>query len=319
MKRGWLAPVCLSVCLCVLPGMTRADSIFEAVQRRAWQPVPGKPVPPMQPVAVDWRKRKLATLELGAPLLAMNALDLNGDGRAELLLLTAEALFAVDIQRPAASVVLARVTLPGKVPIGRPRDVIGTMTTDAGIRVRSSMRDRGGRWHFESGKFIEVAPVAGYPLCGDATVEAVKGRNFFDAGSVQWGLEISRELPKQFYSASCALEGAAAVNLDRLLSIRGAGTSIEYSGVGSVFLLADINQDGVSEVVTTAATPPGESDLVSVFSRAGEKNERIVYEPFQGGVAALCAGDIDGDQQLEVVAAVRGTSPGHIDLWGLNQ
>ena len=55
-----------------------------------------RPAPPV-PLAIRWRPQKLGSLDLGAPVVAVAAADLDGDGKAELYLVTSREVTAVAI------------------------------------------------------------------------------------------------------------------------------------------------------------------------------------------------------------------------------
>src|SRR5688572_22723010 len=64
-----------------------------AVERAVVERAPRPPVP----VKVTWRQRRIGALDLGAALLAMTAADLDRDGRAELVALTAREVVVLAV------------------------------------------------------------------------------------------------------------------------------------------------------------------------------------------------------------------------------
>jgi len=136
-------------------------------------------------VPIKWKARRVASLDLGAALLAMAAGDLDGDGRAEVVALTERHLVVL---RPAGKNLaeVARLALPGEPASIRPRDPVGTVVVveaAAGrpgqILARASSVGRGARYRFDGKQIGEVGPLPGFPLCADDTGELAPGRNYF--------------------------------------------------------------------------------------------------------------------------------------------
>jgi hypothetical protein len=308
------------------------------------------------PVEVHWHKRKLVSLELASPLLAVQAADLDGDGQAEFILLTTSEVVVAAPRTGKRYEVIAQMTLPGVTPSLRPRDPVGALLWNGGsdgggegavevgqageLRARTSEQAEGVVLAWKAGTWVERGRFAGFPLCGRATVELVAGRNYFDGGSVRWNGVRQRDLPVRFYSAICrsglrdadgfSIEAFASVNGDRDLAVScvrrdgsacrgGSGGERSYGGVGYALEVADIDNDGSPEVISSRGQAPGDSDQVTVYSHRGRETKTPLRENFQGGVVALTSGDIDGDGALEVVAAVRLLGSNRVDLWVLNQ
>jgi hypothetical protein len=301
------------------------------------------PRPPL-PVRVSWRERRLGSIDLGAPLLAVTAADLDRDGRAELAALTTRELVVLSV-RERALVERARVGLGGEPAPLRPRDPIGVLAVDeapggeAVLVARSSERADAVRVAWRRGQLVALDRRAGFPLCG-GSAELVAGRNYFAAAAVQAvGEPLLARLPAEFFSAVCrdrlvdARGGRIAVvgvvDLDRVLHVRcrGAGSAEcsaatvrarDYDGVGVAAEIADIDNDGVPEVLTTRGGAPGDRDRVSVFSAVGGKVEKVYSKDFHAGVVGVGAGDLDGDGDRDVIVAVRFAGSTHVSFWTLN-
>src|SRR5687767_4228866 len=86
------------------------------------------PRPPV-PVAVNWRERRLASIDLGAPLLSVVAADLDRDGRAEVAALTTREIVVLSV-RGKTLVEKGRAALGGELAAVRPRDPVGAMTVE---------------------------------------------------------------------------------------------------------------------------------------------------------------------------------------------
>jgi hypothetical protein len=323
------------------PGLATAlravlQAIDVAITERARRP----PVP----VAVTWRERRIASVDLGAPLLAVVAVDLERDGRVELAVLTTRE---VVLLAPSGKAMreLGRAALPGEPAAIRPRDPVGTLAIDARaadveILARSSERAEGVALAWREGGLRESRRVPGYPLCPELRADLAPGRNYFEAGTVRWdqGAMAAFEAPASFFSAICradlrdaagrAMWVTAVVDSERVARLRcvaaqgecpaGPVGDGEYAGVGTAIEVADIDNDGVPEVLTTRGGAPGERDRVSVYSRRGDRTDRIYAKEFRAGVVGLVAGDLDGDGDRDVLVALRFTGSHQVSFWTLN-
>jgi hypothetical protein len=298
------------------------------------------PVPPT-PIEVSFKTRKLGTLSIGSEVLAVESLDVDGDHRDELIVLTEEAVLVVS---PADAMKVTQTAPLPEQPAGiRPRDPVGSLVVRESasgptLVARSSAREVGASYSLVDGALIPGAEIAGYPLCAAGSMELATGRDYYVASGVEWPDESSRpRFPAEFYAAHChpftdsagyRAEALAVVSVDRVLSVscrrlrdgtecsHGPASGRDYEGSGVAHLVVDLDRDGVAEVVTTQGGPPGQADRVSVFSH--KRKGRLYSRGFSAGVVALTAADLQGQGALSLVAAVRQLGTGQVTFWRLN-
>jgi hypothetical protein len=301
------------------------------------------PRPPV-PVAVTWRERRIASVDLGAPLLALVAVDIERDGRAELAALTTDS---VVLLAPAGKAMkeLGRAALPGEPAAIRPRDPVGALAVDARagrveLLARSSELAEGVALIWRDGALREDRRVAGFPLCAGMQAELAPGRNYFEGATVRWEEAAPGrfEPPAAFFSAVCRddltdptgrpLSVTAVIDTERVAHLfcraargecpEGPAQAGDHAGVGVALEVADIDNDGTPELLTTRGGAPGDRDRVSVFARQGGRITRIFTREFHAGIVGLVAGDLDGDGDRDVLVAVRFVGSRHVSFWTLN-
>jgi hypothetical protein len=93
----------------------------------------------------------------------------------------------------------------------------------------------------------------------------------------------------------------ATVDAEGALRVRSEQGSwlLPKSGLAVVF--ADLNDDGVAELIRTAASWPGERDRLYVHSLSQTGSAPILWEHPVPAVHALAVGDANNDGQLEIV------------------
>lgn len=298
------------------------------------------PLPPVA-VKVTWKAKRVASLDLGAPLLALAAGDLDGDGKAELVALTERH---VVVLRPHAKSLaeVARSALPSDPASIRPRDAVGTLVIarradgPGEILARASTRGRGARWVLDGNALREVGPLLAFPLCGDVAADLVLGRNYFAAGGD------GKEAASTFYGVRCRDDvvdragrgvraqatvetgGGLAISLDTRCPARDAACparrDLRLDRVGVALELDDVDRDGTIEVIVSGAGAPGDPDAVVVWNigDAGFGRKPVFRRAFSGGVVGIGSGDVDGDGDRDVFAAVRLVGARKVDLWLLN-
>ena len=329
----------------------------------AREPPPKPPVP----VAVKWKAKRVASLDLGSQLLALAAGDLDGDGKAELVALTERH---VVVLRPAKKSLaeVARVALPSDAASIRPRDAVGTLVIARGdggvaeIRARASTRGRGARWTLDGKTLREVGPLPAFPLCADLSGTLAPGRNYFvDPPAAAGGADPATREPRErdpivpgrryaadvsdaapYYAVRCRDDvvdragravraqvtvetgGAGLVELEVRCGARDPGCvarrQARVEGVGVAIELDDVDRDGTLELITSGAGAPGDADAIAVWNLgdAGVGRKPVFRRAFSGGVVGLGSGDVDGDGDRDVFAAVRLAGARKVDVWLVN-
>ncbi len=282
-----------------------------------------KLVPPV-PVVLKWRPQKLGSLDLGAPLAAVTAADLDGDGKAELYFVTAREVIAVGVAGKLRE--LGRVAFTGESAVPASRDVVGTAVVDGAAviaGVSAWAKDLRVEWR---GKTLTAKPgPGGFLVCGERLPLATGRNHFRDGATAMFGarcpgglsdatgapLRIRGELSAagvlEVSVATCATDGACQ-----------PARSHTYKEVGVAFEIADVDRDGTPDVIASSASAPGDADAVRVMALGSPASKPLFKKTFQGGVAGVTAADGDGDGVPEVIAAVRLAGATRIDLWRLD-
>ena len=292
---------------------------------------------PPTPVPVKWKAKKLGAVDLGAPLVAMTAGDLDGDGRAEVVAITEREVVVLAPQGRRALAAVARIALPDEPPAIAPRSPVAAAVVVAGarggeLRVRASTVARGARYGYDGKALRETGTQGGYPLCADREAELARGRNYYEDGATKtWAAACSRGLVDK---VGRALRADAVLGAGGALSVTvtvrcapdeadcPAPRTVDLDKVGVAFAVADVDRDGRPEVISSAASAPGDEDRVTVrtLPAAGAKLGKPVFtsKKFSGGVGGIVADDVDGDGDIEVIAAVRLPGTERVDLWLLD-
>jgi hypothetical protein len=265
---------------------------------RAWLGGPTATAPIL--VARRWSFRQVGPpVDLGSPLLALAAADLDGDRRAELVALTADEVVVLRLDGGAPAV-LARAALAGPPPLPRPRIPLGTLVAGERILARSSEHAGAAALVWKGGALAPDGAAQGYPTCaGPATL--VPGLPLL-AGVPS--------LPERFLSAGCG--GGLTAAVDAGGTLRAGASAV--ADVGAAFAIADLDGDGTAELVASAYRPPGTGDLLGV-RRLDDGRPLRPPATVRGGVAAIAAGDLDGDGAIDAIAATRAPGASEVELW----
>lgn len=290
---------------------------------------------PPAPVALVWKPRRLVAPELVAPVLDLAVGDLDGDQRADVVVLTDREL--VVLRRKGGELrTIARAPLPDVPASVGSRDPVGSVEIVAGaggaeIAARSSTVGRGGRYRIDQGALREVAALDGFPQCGGEAQLAL-GRNYFQAAPEEVPYLTRRCRADLVDDAGRPIAVRATVGLDELLTVVvetrcGAQEAacvvrreLTRDLVGAAIAVDDLDRDGDLDLIITGAGAPGDPDAVAVLvlDAGGIAKHPRFRKGFPGGVTAVGSGDIDGDGEREVIAAVRAVGTGKVELWLLN-
>jgi hypothetical protein len=271
---------------------------------------------PPTPLAVTWKAIRIGSIDVGAPLVAFVAADLDGDAKTELYAVTSREVVAISLKgRPAE---IGRVAFSGERAVPAPRDVVGTAAVEGNELVaRSSVWTTDLRVSLVKGKLVAKPGGTGFLACPGERMQLVPGRNYF-AGDLhgvrcRQGLTDRAGVPLDL-RAQLAVGGKLAVEVKKCApggACQAAGT-FEYGHSGTAFELADVDRDGTPEVIISGYVAPGDADGVKVHELGGDEKKPVFRRNFNGGVVGIAVA------QTTVVVAVRLAGSTRVDLWRLN-
>lgn len=309
------------------------------------------PLAPPVPVKVTWKAKKLGAIDLGAPLATLATSDLDNDGRAEVIAVTELDVIVLAPQGRRALAEIARAPLPDVAASRQPRIAVATAATiqeprSAALLVRASTVGAAAKYVLDdAGKLVASEAADEYRVCEDRVARLVPGRDYFERASDHD--DALDGWPDRFFAAACTdrlvdpigrgLRVDAVLGAGGQLSVTartrcprtGEGStdcvaerSFTIAKVGVAFAIADVDRDGRPEIITSAASAPGDADSVTVRSlpATGTKlaKKPVFEKAFTGGVGGIVADDVDGDGDIEVIAAVRLPGAERVDLWLLD-
>ena len=283
--------------LALATGDLDGEGRTEVIALFAEQLVVLKPRGPLAP-------EPMVTLELPPPVAslrprrAMGALvaaDLDGDGRSELLVRSSETQRGVELTLARGN---ANLEVKGQL---------------AGYPVAA--------WRGASGaqRILAVALPGRDQLDGTKLMAALSRTGVAGAAAPQPPAPPMARLPASLYASKVVqvarkqggplrFLGAVSINGRLHLVQRGAGQLAAVARqVGLAFDLADMDDDGQLEVATTGVDGPNGDDRITIRRLTGGKLSRPLWQSQRlgGVVTAISHGDLDGDGELELVAALQ--------------
>jgi len=297
----------------------RVDAIVLAKAPKLTPPVPPVPIKP------TWKVAKVGSIELGAPLVALAAADLDGDPKAaELYAVTPREVVAIGY-RGGKLIELGRVAFHGERTVPEPRDVVGTIVVDGKELVAAASswaKELRVGWHGKTLTAQHGGP--GFLLCPGTRAQLQVGRNHFTTNTFEMRCRDDLVDPTGQplrVRAELATTGKLAVSVE---TCPAGGTcaqtsKFELSNVGIAFAIADVDRDGTPEIIVSEASAPYASDSAKVITLGGDEKKGIFKKSFMGGVAGLVVADGDDlDDVPEVLAAVRLAGSTRVDIWRLD-
>jgi len=284
-------------------------------------------VPPKK-ISLAYKLAKLGTLDLGAPLVAFAAADLDGNGRSELYAVTAHDVIAIAVLSDKKPREIGRVAFLGERATIGPRDVVATATQDgATLIARASTFATSSRLSWKKGAFVGEAGDPGYWMCAGERTQLVPGRNYFgDAQNNTYGVRCTNALvdadgyPMRA-RAQLSVANKLEVSVERCAAKDlGCQPALhqEYVNVGTAFEIADVDRDGTAEVLYAAAGAPGDPDVLRVATLGEDEKKQKLKKTFAaGGIVGIVVADLDGDGAPEAIAAVRLVGSPKVELWRL--
>lgn len=281
-------------------------------------------VPPV-PVRVAWKAVRVGSLDLGAPLVAMTAADLDRDGKGELYAVTSREVIAFGLEARKVKE-LGRAAFTGAPAVPASRDLVGTAVVDGAelvAGVSSWATELRVSWQ---GKVLIGQPGApGFLVCAGERATLVAGRNHFgDALAPVHGVRCRSDLvdaaghPLRVRAVLTGTKLEIAVERCSALGACQPAAKHEYKEYGVAFEIADVDRDGTPELIVSGAGAPGDPDAVKVIALGSDDKKGTFRHRFNGGVAGIAVIDSDGDGAVEVIAAVRLVGATRVDLWRFN-
>jgi len=277
------------------------------------------------PVKVVWSPQRLGSIDVGAPVAAVAAADLDGDGKAELYLVTSREVIAVAIAGQVRA--LDRVAFGGEPAVPASRDAVGTATVDGNAVIASVSAWAGElRVEWRQGKLTGRHGADRFLVCGERW-QLAPGRNYFRraratlfGGRCRGDLIDATGAPLHIRS-ELSTAGVLEVAVERCPA-GAAGcqpwATYQIKDVGAAFEIADIDRDGTPEVIASHAVEPGDADAIRVIPLGSPGGKAAHKKSFNGGVAGIAVADIDGNGVPHVIALVRLAGATRVDVWRLN-
>jgi hypothetical protein len=312
--------IAIAVSVIAIAAQARADDLWlhdlaRDVKQKLDAAIAARPPKVPTPIAVTWKPQRIGSLDLGSPILALAAADLDGDGKAELYAVTARDVIAIAANGRVRE--LGRVAFAGDPAVPQPRDAVGTAVATKGeLLASASTWTRGLRVAWKNKQLVGEPGEPGFALCANERAQLAPGRNYFgDGAGAYYGVRCADVLDAH----GLPLAVRAQLSVAGKLEVTAGSAKHAYANVGVAFEVADVDRDGTPEVIFAAAGAPGDPDTVRVVALGDDERRAKLKKTFTaGGVAGIAVGDIDGNGTPNVVCAVRLVGSTRVDLWRLD-
>ncbi len=338
-------PRLLRVEVSTAQGVTRASASLIVVDPGPWSTFLASSAP--EPTTVATLERSATTAVTAPPptatwpapgrprlvatpfraTVALSANDLDGDGRDELVIVTADRVrvarmngASLAFTREAGGAALPRAPVPLRQPLGSAdRDAARRI-----VRYRTS----------------QLSTMAEVSLAGDVARARSLGVDLYPAPgfgcvALRGGSHLVASMTATCDATSAPVSGAVAAvpvafdeaagsahvrweartNGDGRAEIRRDGAPFAtLDDAASPASLDDLDGDGRPELVLASASAPGSPDRVRVFSLTARPEERASIA-VPGTVEAITVGDLDGDHRRELIVSVFDPSRRASTLW----
>ncbi len=231
---------------------------------------------------------------------AVQAADLDGDGRAEIALWTSdlerghvlrfERGRLVAVRAPAALTVCGRPR-PAGAPLqtcGPPLAVMPALGASRDPPTLLVGRSAEGRNHLTD----RVSP---WSLAGESGYHPHPGLHWHLSG-----------LALKHKARGVYTDLMATVDKKGTVRVRGGGATWTGKSVGVACVMSDLNDDGEAELFVTRASLPSEPDRLTALRLAPNGKTHKLWSKTFDPIASLAAGDADNDGFLDLVVATTG-------------
>ena len=263
------------------------------------------------------------TLELpGRGYLALSALDLDRDGRTELVVLDRRSISVLRLGAVRGAVRLvevARAEIPSDIPPSPspPRRPLATsIELDGAVIVRASRLAAPLRVEL-AGDALAITRADG--PCGDdefpidrGCARLSDGRDFFDdtitpfadggtphVAPAPWYAHAARQLRTP---EGTIVDYEAMVNTQGRLALRVEGRPNSRIGFGTALAMTDLDDDGAAELLASGPTATGDQLTLLRALPRGALHVVWTSEPIEGSIWIAESGDLDGDGAMELFA-----------------